>query len=125
MSNYLPSNSYKYQQSLYSSFNNELIKGHNQGLALYDYNSDLNLYKPLNFKPLDNINFDEVNERLKNNENLYENTKSSISGALSGLLEGTGKGLNEFTSKFLGIDSSGIKTYIGLLLLFLLIYKKI
>lgn len=121
---YLPSDSYKYSQSLYSSFNNNLISGISQGLSLYSPDQDIKLYKPLDFKPLDNINFDEVNDRLKTNENIYNNTKSSLSGALSGLFEGTGKGLNEFATNFLGIDSAGLKTYIGLFLVFLLIYKK-
>lgn len=125
MSNYLPSNQWKYSQSLYSSFNNELLSGISQGLSLYSPQEDIKLYKPTDLTKLDNINFDQVNDRLKTNENLYENTKSSISGALSGLLEGTGKGLNEFTSNFLGIDSAGIKTYLGLLLVFLILYKKI
>jgi hypothetical protein len=125
MSYYLPNESYKYQLSLYSNFNNELIRGHNQGLELYNYNTDLNLYKNIDTKPIDSVNFNDINDRLKTNENLYNNTKSTLSGALSGLLEGTGKGLNEFTSNLFGIDSAGIKTYIGLLLLFLIIIKKL
>ena len=59
MSNkYLPNESWKYSQSLYSSFNNNLLSGLSQGLNLYDPQKDLTLYKQTDYKPLDNVNFD-------------------------------------------------------------------
>ncbi len=126
MSNkYLPSDSWKYQQSLYSNFNNSLLSGLNQGLNLYDPQTDLTLYKKTDISKLDNISFDKINKQIDENDNLYNNAKSTISGGLSGVLGGTGDGLNKFISNTLGIDSSGIKTYIGLFLVFLLIYKKL
>ena len=130
MSNkYLPSDSWKYQQSLYSNFNNSLLSGLNQGLNLYDPQTDLTLYKKTDISKLDNISFDKINKQIDENDNLYNNAKSTISGGLSGVLEGTGDGLNKFFSNTLGIDSNGIsngiKTYIGLFLVFLLIYKKL
>jgi hypothetical protein len=117
---YLPSDSWKYQQSLYSSFNNELSKGIIK-VYLYDFNTDLNLYKPLDFKPLDNVNFDSINKRLDENDNLFNNAKSTISGGLSGLFDGAGKGVNNFFNDSLGLDKSAITTYLGLFLLFLII----
>ena len=121
---YLPSESWKYQQTLYSNFNNNLISGINQGLSLYNPEKDLTLYKQIDTKPLDSINFDNINKKLDENNNLYNNAKSTVSGGLSGLIQGSGEGFNNYISNTLGIDSNGIKTYIGLFLIFLLIYKK-
>jgi hypothetical protein len=72
MSNkYLPSDSWRYQQSLYSNFNNNLLSGINQGLSLYSPEKDITLYKPLDYKPLDNISFDNINQKIDENNNLY------------------------------------------------------
>jgi len=62
MSNkYLVNESWKYQQSLYSSFNNELMSGIRQNLSLYNPQKDLTLYKNTDLKPLENINLDDNN----------------------------------------------------------------
>ena len=136
---YLPSDSWKYQQSLYSSFNNELIKGHNSGLALYDYDTDLNLYKQTDYKPLDAVSFDKTNKLIDENDNLYNNAKSVISGAIQGTVEGGsnafnivlekfGEGLNTFAKKVIGIDNLDFKPYIlgggVLILIFFVLNKK-
>lgn len=125
MSKYLPSDSYKYQLSLYSSFNNDLLRGMSQGLSLYNPEKDLTLYKPIDTKPLDNVSFDKINKQIDENDNYFNNAKSIISGSLSGAMEGSGNGLNKFITNTIGIDSNGIKTYIGLFLVFLLLYKKL
>ena len=91
---YLPSESYKYQQSLYNSFNNELLSGIQQGLSLYSKDEDIKLYKPLDFKPLDAVNFNDINKRLDENDNIYNNTKSVVSGTLNGLLGDAGVDLD-------------------------------
>ena len=130
MSNrYLPNESWKYKQSLYSSFNNELLNGLSQGLNLYSPEKDLTLYKPTDYKPLDNVNFDQINKDIDTNDNYYNNAKSAVSGGISGTIEGIGQGLgkgfHDFAFNLFGIDTDGIKTYIGLFLVFLIIYKKI
>ena len=123
MSNkYLPNESWKYSQSLYSSFNNNLLSGLSQGLNLYDPQKDLTLYKQTDYKPLDNVNFDKINKDIDTNDNYYNNAKSAISGGLNGTLQGIGqglgKGLHDFAFNLFGIDMDGIKTYIGLFLVF-------
>ena len=90
MSNqYLPSESWKYKQSLYSNFNNQLLSGINSGLSLYDRETDTTLYKSTDYKPLDNVNFDDINQKLKDNysknDDIYNNVKASVSGLLSGV----------------------------------------
>ena len=130
MSNkYLPNESWKYSQSLYSSFNNNLLSGLSQGLNLYDPQKDLTLYKQTDYKPLDNVNFDKINKDIDTNDNYYNNAKSAVSGGISGTIEGIGQGLgkgfHDFAFNLFGIDTDGIKTYIGLFLVFLIIYKKI
>ena len=130
MSNkYLPNEAWKYKESLYSSFNNELLSKLTQGLNLYDPQKDLTLYKQTDYKPLDNVNFDQINKDIDTNDNYYNNAKSAVSGGISGTIEGIGQGLgkgfHDFAFNLFGIDTDGIKTYIGLFLVFLIIYKKI
>jgi hypothetical protein len=133
---YLPNDSYKYQQSLYNSFNNQLIKGMSQGLSLYSPDEDLKLYKPLNFKPLDNVSFNQINKKIDENNSLFNNAKAVISGAIEGtadsgsnalnnVLGKAGEGFSNFFKNALGIDQKEILTYAGLFLLFMIIYKKI
>ena len=65
MSRYrLPNEDYKYELSLYSNFNNQLLSGINSGLSLYNKETDTKLYRPTNTKPLDAVNFDVINEDL-------------------------------------------------------------
>ena len=128
MSNrYLPSDSWKYKQSLYSSFNNNLLSGLSQGLNLYDPQTDLTLYKNTNISKLDNVSFDQINKDIDTNDNLFNNSKSTISGGISGTLEGIGDGLGKGIHNFLYnlINVEGLKTYAGIFLLFLIVYKKL
>ena len=129
MSYNLPNNSWVYKQSLYSDFNNELLSGLSQGLNLYSPEKDLTFYKKTDISKLDNVNFDQINKDLDNNNNYYNNAKSALSGGISGTIQGIGqrlgKGLNDIVFSVFGIDIDGIKTYIGLFLIFLIIYKKI
>jgi len=128
MSNrYLPSDSWKYSQSLYSSFNNNLLSGLSQGLNLYDPQTDLTLYKNTDISKLDNVSFDQINKDIDTNNNLFNNAKSTISGGISGTLEGIGDGLGKGIHNFLYnlVNVEGLKTYAGIFLLFLIVYKKL
>lgn len=128
MSNrYLPSDSWKYKESLYSSFNNNLLSGLKQGLNLYDPQTDLTLYKNTDISKLDNISFNQINKDIDTNDNLFNNAKSTISGGISGTLEGIGDGLGKGIHNFLYnlINIEGLKTYAGIFLLFLIVYKKL
>jgi hypothetical protein len=131
---FLPNESYKYQLSLFNSFNNELIRGHNQNLTLYNYDTDLTLYKNINTKPLDDVNFDQINKDLNKNRNIFENTKSALSGAIEGTVEGGANALGYTIEKTfkgiahgLGIDinKETILSLLGLFILSMIIYKKI
>ena len=131
----LPNDQYKYTQSSYSSFNNQLLSGINSGLSLYDTVNDTKLYKPTNWKPLDSISFDEINNDLdkydkdyNKQDDIYHNSKSSVAGAIAGISKSADdtvqKIINEI-KKIFTFDTSGIKTYAGLFLLFLIVYKKL
>ena len=100
----LPSESWKYQQSLYNSFNNNLLSGLQQGLTLYSPDEDIKLFKPLEFKPLDKVNFDDINKKIEENDNIYNNVKATVSGGINGLLSDAGSNLNSFFSNLLGVD---------------------
>ena len=77
MSNkYLPSDNWKYRESLYSDFNNNLLSGLSQGLNLYDPLTDLTLYKKTDISKLDNISFDKINKQI--DENDQSSTKQSV-----------------------------------------------
>ena len=134
MSTYrLPNDNYKYELSLYSNFNNTLLSGINSGLSLYDIKTDTKLYRPTDTKPLDAVSFDKINEDLdkydKNynkQDDIYHNSKASVAGAIAAIGQ-TGddwiqKIINEI-KKFFNFD--GLKTYAGLFLAFLIVYKKI
>ena len=128
MSNrYLPSDSWKYKESLYSSFNNNLLSGLSQGLNLYDPQTDLTLYKNTDISKLDNVSFDQINKDIDTNNNLFNNAISTISGGISGTLEGIGDGLGKGIHNFLYnlVNVEGLKTYLGIFMLFLIVYKKL
>jgi len=67
MSNYKINDEWRYKQSLYSNFNNQLMNGLNQGLNLYNPEKDLTLYKNTDLKPLENIKLDN-NDNNDNND---------------------------------------------------------
>ena len=121
----LPSESWKYQQSLYNSFNNNLLSGLQQGLTLYSPDEDIKLFKPLEIKPLDKVNFDDINKKIEENDNIYNNVKATVSGGLNGLLGDAGKNLNTFFGDLLGVDESKIKTYLVISLISIVILKKL
>jgi hypothetical protein len=88
----LPDEAYKYGLSYNSNFNNQLLAGINAGLSLYDRDNDTKLYRPTNLKPLDAVDFDVINKDLDKYDNnynkqddIYNNSKASVSGALAGL----------------------------------------
>ena len=129
---FLPSDKYKNKLILYNDFNNELIRGHNQGLTLYNYDNDLTLYKKLDTKDLEKVNFDDINNDLNNNRNIFENTKSLLSGTVEGVAEGGSNALGYTLEKAfngikngLGFDTKTIVSYLGLFLLAIIIFKKI
>ena len=133
----LPSTAWQYQTKLYNDFNNELLAGHNAGLALYDYDTDTKLYKSLDLKPIDPsvVSFDDVNKKLEENysrnDDLYNNAKATVGGingaakAISKPFEQLGDDFSKFIDRIINYITSEIKTIGGLFLLFLIIYKKI
>ena len=124
----LPDDNYKYNISRNINFNNQLLSGINSGLSLYDKETDTQLYRPSDTKPLDRVSFDDINKKLENNysknDDLYNNAKSSVAGVITGINKTGDDTINEI-KKLFAFDSSGLKTYIGMFLIFLIIYKKI
>lgn len=56
---------------LNADFNNELMRGINSGLSLYDnLDMDLSLFKPVNTEKIKNINVDEINKKLADSESV-------------------------------------------------------
>lgn len=129
----LPDFAYQYNLSRNANFNNQLIAGHNAGLALYDYESDTKLYKNLDMKPLDAVNFDNLNEKL--NENYYNRSAyDEASNTAKGFINGTVDTINKVADKTsdnikslfnFHIDEKEVIKYIGALALLIIIVKKI
>jgi hypothetical protein len=152
MSNkYLVNESWKYQQSLYSSFNNNLMNGLKNNLTLYNPQKDLTLYKNTDLKPLENINLDDNNNSDKSINN--DKKKFNFTDLFNSLLMpspfiGGNLGTdivnyhnykigndNEFKSitmeyykpitDLIGVYDKELLTMLGIGLLFFIIYKKI
>ena len=112
---YLPNDRYKNKLVLYNDFNSDLIRGISQGLSIRDNppEKDLELYKNIDTKPLEEISFDNINNKIKDIENDSNNVLKSI-----------GKGVNSFVSEIFGINTENI-TKLGIFILILvLLYKK-
>ena len=116
---FLPSDKYKNKIILYNDFNNDLMRGINQGLTLYSPDKDLTLYKSIDTKDLEKLNFDQINKDLNINIDIDNNVKSFVSG----LVSGTGEGIKKVLG--LDIDTKTLATYLGLFLLAIIIFKKI
>ena len=134
-SNRLPSYEYQYRTSLYNNFNNQLLSGHNAGLALYDYDQDTKLYKDIDTKPLDRVNFDELNKKLDENyykEEAYEKGKNMVKGFVQQVndsTEQTGENIKKTIYDFIDHVAKAGKENIKQLMIigfvFLVVYKKV
>ena len=132
----LPSENYKTNLTYFGNFNNQLLSGLNQGLNLYDSETDLKLYKTIDYKPLDRVNFDDVNKQLdenySHNDDLYNNAKSVVSGAVNGAVETINKIADDTVGnvardmdRFRKYVEQNIKNVLIFSAVFLIVYKKI
>jgi hypothetical protein len=150
---YKINNDWKYKQSLYSNFNNELMSGINQGLSLYNPKDDLKLYKPIDLKPLDDIKSDDNKNINEDNKTNKDKKEFSFTDLLNSLLMpspiiggnlgtdlvnyhnykiGNDKEFNSDTLKFykpltdiIGVYDKELYIILGISLLGLILYKKI
>ena len=132
----LPSENYKTNLTYFGNFNNQLLSGLNQGLNLYDPETDLKLYKTIYYKPLDRVNFDQVNKQLdenySHNDDLYNNAKSVVSGAVNGAVTTINKIADDTVGnvardmdRFRKYVEQNIKNVLIFSAVFLIVYKKI
>lgn len=137
----LPNYEWQYRTTYYNNFNNQLINGYRQGLALYDYDTDVkNLYKNLDLKPIDTdtINFDQINERLDTNfynRSAYEEGKEVAKGVVNGAIETINKNIGDpveravnriidYIKSLFTISSETLYILGGSTLLFFIVLKK-
>ena len=117
----LPSFQWQKDVELVNSFNNNLVKGFSQGLSILSPEQDLKLFNNLNLDAIstDNVNFDKVNaitqEGYNKNDDIYNNTKSVISGVIDQI--------NKSTNDIFNIDSTNLKIYAGLIIFFMILNK--
>ena len=133
----LPNFDWQYRTTYYNNFNNQLLNGHNQGLALYDYETDTKLYKNLDLKPIDTdtINFDDVNKKLDEyyyNRNAYEEGKQKAKGVIDSINKNIGdpveKAMNrliEYIKNIFTIDPQTLYIIGGSALIFFIVIKKV
>ena len=130
--NKLPDFDYQYQTSLFGNWNNQLLAGINQGLSLYDRDTDTQLYKTIDYKPIDTmtLNFDDINKKLDENENennSYNNGKSFIKGIVDKVNDvgtATENNINELKNIF-QIDNKKIFEIAAVIFVGILLYKKV
>lgn len=124
----LPSFQWQKQTEIVNDFNNELVRGFSKGLSLYSPEQDLKLFNKLDLEPIrtDNVNFDKINaitqENYNKNDDIYNNTKSVIAGVVDQINKTSNDTLENLKNTF-NIETSNIKVYIGLFIMFLIINK--
>ena len=118
----LPSFEYQYRLDYNSNFNNQLLRGHNQGLSLYDYDQDTKLYKNLDTSLIStrNINFDKINNELDEKSNIFQQGKQFING----IVEQINNVSNETEKNINKISILPEYKLLGILIIGLLILKK-
>ena len=121
----LPSFEYQYQLDYNSNFNNQLLRGHNQGLSLYDYENDTKLYQKTNTDLIStrNINFDKINQELDNKGDVYNQGKQLVNGIKDGINK-ISENTSENIKKLFSETTNDIKLIVGVVLFFLLLNKK-
>jgi hypothetical protein len=73
-----------------------------------------------------NDDLDKYDKNYTKNDDIYNNTKASVSGAIAGLSKSTDDTIEKLKSDIKNLfNFDGLKTYIGVFLVFLIIYKKI
>ena len=137
--NRLPTFEYQYRTSLYNNFNNQLLAGHNAGLALYEYNQDTNLYKYIDTKPLDKVNFDELNKQMDKvqmeveaKNDAIERGKNIVKGFVQQVNDSThdtGENIKNTVYNFfdhvIEKGKENIKQLLVIGLVFMVVYKKV
>ena len=119
----LPDSNYQKELLLRGSFNNEVAAGMSQGLTLIDPEKDKQLFKQIDYEPLEfnNVNFDDVNYKLENRDK-YDEGKQYVNGLVDGVNENL-KINNNLNNIFDGLKNNLYES-VGLLLLILILFKK-
>ena len=128
----LPSWDWQVKTELVNAFNNDLVSAFKSNLTLYSPEEDLKLFNNLDLKPIstDNVNFDDINEKLKSNysknDDIYHNTRSVIAGVVDQVNKTSNDTIDNLKKEFnnlFNIDTSNLKIYIGLAFLFVIINR--
>ena len=128
--NRLPDFSYSYKLDCNSNFNNQLMAGHNVGLALYDYDSKL--YRPTDTSKISTrvMNFDKINAELYEKGKAYNQGKQLINGAIHAVNKAVGdtekniKDTIDAIINYFSKMSDNIKLILGASILFIILQKK-
>ena len=112
----LPSWDWQKRTELKNDFNNELVQGFKNNLTLYSPDQDKNLFVNVDLEPIrsDNVNLDKINaitqENYNKNDDIYNNTKSVLAGAIDQLNKSTNDTVDNLKNLF-NIDLSSLKIY--------------
>ena len=120
----LPDSNYQKQLLLRGEFNNEVAAGMSQGLTLIDPEKDKQLFKQIDYNPLefDKVNFDDVNYKLENKDK-YDEGKQYINGLVDGVNNNL-KINNDSNNIFDGLKNNILEVG-GIALLLLILLKKV
>ena len=130
--NRLPDFSYQYKLDYNSNLNNQLMAGHNVGLALYDYDQDSKLYRPTDTSKISTrvMNFDKINAELDEKGKAYNHGKQLINGAIHAVNKAVGdtekniKDTIDAIINYFSKMSDNIKLILGASILFIILQKK-
>ena len=119
----LPDSNYQKELLLRGSFNNEVAAGMSQGLTLIDPEKDKQLFRQIDYEPLeqDKVNFDDVNYKI-NNRDKFDEGKQYINGLVDGVNENL-KINNNLNNIFDGLKNNILEVG-GVILLLLILFKK-
>ena len=124
MFNKLPDDSFRTNLIYKNSFNSNLISGLQQGLTLYNPEDDIKLYNYIDTNPLENINFNTINNEL-NGQTFIDKGKSLIDGIVQQLNVVGDKTKDNFDNMFnINIIPVEYNIFGGLFLLVLILNRK-
>ena len=129
MSYKLPNETWKNDLIYKNSFNSNLISGISQGLSIYSPDEDIKLYNYLDVKPIQNVNFNDINKKLDDKDNYYDKGKNLIQGLVDGVNNATNETEKNISNTFNKVKDSltispEVKIFGGLFVLFLLLNRK-
>ena len=119
----LPNDSYRMDLIYKNSFNSNLISGMQQGLSLYSPDQDIKLYNYLDTRPIEKVNFNNINNELDEKGTAYNQGKQVINGLVNALNDATNDTEQNLKNFFKNIGEN-IKFILGAAIILIIILNR-